>query len=102
MRNDEFNELKITNEGENFNFEFGPTQNSESTSYQDNSDALRDEVNDNPISNGSKRPKENKRKENNNNNTDNNSKTGAAAPLTFVVMALSAAAMCLAGKNKDR
>lgn len=68
MRNDEFNELKIINEGENFNFEFGPTQDSESTSYQDNSDAIRDEVNDNPISNGSKRPKENKRKENNNNN----------------------------------
>ena len=47
-------------------------------------------------------PSENKSNANNNNNTDNNSKTGAAAPLTFVVMALSAAAMCLAGKNKDR
>ena len=63
MRKDEFNELKIINEGENPDFEYGNTQDSESTSYQDNNDRLRDEINDNPTSNGSKRPYENKKKE---------------------------------------
>ena len=63
MRQDEFNEIKIINEGESLNFEFGKTPDSESASYQDNHDRIRDEVNDNPTSNGAKRSNENKQRE---------------------------------------
>jgi len=65
MRDDEFNFIKITNEGENPNFEFGATPSSESTSYSDNSDRFHDEVNDNPHSNDTNKnqEKEKERKE---------------------------------------
>ena len=65
MRDDEFNFIKITNEGENPNFEFGSTPSSESTSYSDNSDRFHDEINDNPHSNNTNKnqEKEKERKE---------------------------------------
>ena len=64
MKRDEFNVERITNEGKNPNFEFGSTQDAEFTSYSDNQEKIRDEVNDNPTSNDDKRPKkEEKRRE---------------------------------------
>ena len=64
MREDEYNELKIINEGGNPNFEYGETQDSESTSYKDNRDGNRDEVNDNPTSNDeNKSPEEHRKQE---------------------------------------
>ena len=48
---DEYNYVKVTNEGKNPSFEFGSTPNVESASYVDNHDQIRDEVNDNPASN---------------------------------------------------
>ena len=62
MARDEFNVERITNEGENPNFEFGNTQDNESTSYFDNDDRLRDEVNDNPTSNNENKSPEKKEK----------------------------------------
>jgi len=61
--NDEFNYVKITNEDESPNFEFGDTQKDETTSYHDNDDSLRDEVNDNPTTNSEKKPEEEQKKE---------------------------------------
>lgn len=64
--NDEFNYVKIINEDDNPNFEYGSTPKEESASYKDNSDRFRDEVNDNPASNNeNKSPakKEKRRKE---------------------------------------
>lgn len=62
MLRDEFNFERITNEGKNPNFEFGNTQDNESTSYLDNDDRLRDEVNDNPTSNDENKSSEKKEK----------------------------------------
>ena len=62
MREDEFNVEKVINEGENPDFEYGNTQDEESTSYFDNNDRLRDEVNDNPVNNGTTPPKKEKKK----------------------------------------
>ena len=45
MKNDEFNEIKITNEKEQYKIEFGKTQNSEFTFYNDNKREARDELN---------------------------------------------------------
>ncbi len=59
--NDEFNVEKITNEGVD-TFEFGGTQDGEYTSFSDNRDPLRDEVNDNPQVNDDHSPKEKERK----------------------------------------
>ena len=60
--NDEFNYIKIINEDENPNFEYGSTPKEESASYKDNSDQLRDEVNDNPTSNNENKSPEKKEK----------------------------------------
>ena len=46
MKKDEYNVVKITNEDENLSFEFGLTQKNESTSYPDNEDKRRDDLND--------------------------------------------------------
>ena len=62
MKKDEYNVEKIVNEGENLDFEYGNTQGEESTSYLDNDDRLKDEINDNPVDNGTKRPKKEKKK----------------------------------------
>ena len=51
MKKDEYNVVKITNEDENLSFEFGLTQKNESTSYPDNEDKRRDDLNDAPTSN---------------------------------------------------
>ena len=59
--NDEFNVEKITNEGVD-TFEFGGTQDGEYTSFSDNHDPLRDEVNDNPQVNDDHSPREKERK----------------------------------------
>lgn len=45
MKNDEFNEIKITNEKEQYKVEFGNTQNSEFTFYSENKREARDELN---------------------------------------------------------
>ncbi|MCR5185449.1 MAG: hypothetical protein K6C32_05195 [Bacilli bacterium] len=46
MRNDEFNEVKVTNNKESFSYEFSRVQKDESTSYKENKDNdLRDELN---------------------------------------------------------
>ena len=63
MRNDEFNEVKIVNEDENPNFEFGNTQDAEFTSYADNDNRLRDEINDNPHSNDVNKKEDEDRKD---------------------------------------
>ena len=72
---DEFNFIKITNEDENPNFEYGLTQEEESSSYVDNNDRLRDEVNDNPTSNTSNKPKkeEKRRREDKSSKKDDSS-----------------------------
>ena len=61
MKRDEYNVERITNEEDGLSFEFGSTQDEESTSYPDNRDKIRDEINDNPVNNGSKRPKKEKK-----------------------------------------
>lgn len=64
MRDDEFNFIEIKNEKDGFSsFEFGATQNEESTFFSDNKNDIKDELNDNPVSNNENKKKENKRKE---------------------------------------
>ena len=66
MRNDEFNNVPITNEDQGLpRFEFGETQRHESSSYLDNDAAPSDELNDNETSNdgNSKKPQEKKKQE---------------------------------------
>ena len=101
MARDEFNIEKITNEGENPNFEFGNTQDNESTSYFDNNDRLRDEINDNPASNNenkSPKKKEKRRKEKQkegSNKSSNGSRTASAGGVTAAGAAV-VAAVCVA------
>ena len=94
---DEFNELKIVNEDENLNFEFGPTPEEESASYSDNSDNLRDELNDNKIENSSnnKKKEEERKKENKNKqeNHDNKQSGGHSATSGTVATAGAVAAV---------
>lgn len=94
---DEFNELKIINEDENLNFEFGPTPVEESTSYSDNSDNLRDELNDNKVENSSdnKKKEEERKKENKNKqeNHDNKQSGGHSATSGTVATAGAVAAV---------
>ena len=47
MRNDEFNNVKVTNEKEPFSYEFGNSQNVEFTFFDEKKDALKDELNEN-------------------------------------------------------
>ena len=64
MRDEEFNYIEIKNERDGFSsFEFGHTQNNESTSFSDNKNNIKDELNDNPVSNNENKKKENKRRE---------------------------------------
>lgn len=64
MRDEEFNYIEIKNEREGFSsFEFGRTQNNELTSFSDNKNNIKDELNDNPVSNNENKKKENKRRE---------------------------------------
>lgn len=101
MAKDEFNVERITNEGKNPNFEFGNTQNNESTSYFDNDDRLRDEINDNPVSNNqnkSPEKKEKRRKEEQKEGSDK-SFNGSSASVAGSVTAAGAAvvaAVCVA------
>lgn len=94
---DEFNELKIVNEDENLNFEFGPTPEEESASYSDNSDNLRDELNDNKVENSSnnKKKEEERKKENKNKqeNHDNKQSGGHSATSGTVATAGAVAAV---------
>lgn len=94
---DEFNELKIVNEDENLNFEFGPTPEEESASYSDNSDNLRDELNDNKVENSSNNNKkvEERKKENKNKqeNHDNKQSGGHSATSGTVATAGAVAAV---------
>lgn len=100
MRKDEFNELKIVNEDENLNFEFGKTQDSESTSYIDNDDSLRDEINDNPTTNGQKSLNKNKKKERKDktksekdNSSSGSSGGGASASVGTTIATVAGASM---------
>lgn len=101
MAKDEFNIERITNEGKNPNFEFGNTQDNESTSYFDNDDRLRDEINDNPTFNSeNKSPdkKEKRRKEEQKEGSDK-SFNGSSASVAGGVTAAGAAvvaAVCIA------
>lgn len=101
MARDEFNIERITNEGKNPNFEFGNTQDNESTSYFDNDDRLRDEINDNPASNNenkSPEKKEKRRKEKQKEGSDkssNGSRTAGAGGVTAAGAAV-VAAVCVA------
>ena len=62
MKRDEFNELKIVNGDNDPSFEFGgPSQRREFTSYKENDDSFRDELNDVDVSNSGKRPKRERR-----------------------------------------
>ena len=94
MKNDEFNEVKIVNEGKNPDFEFGNTQDNESTSYFDNDDSLRDEVNDNPTSNNeNKTPekKEKRRKEEQKEESDKSSNGSSGSSASSSAGSLTAA-----------
>lgn len=64
MKDNEFNDIKITNEDEHFVSEFSPTQNNESTSYPDNKIDIKDEVNDNVIFNSANKEEKKRKKEN--------------------------------------
>ena len=108
MAKDEFNIERITNEGKNPNFEFGNTQDNESTSYFDNDDRLRDEINDNPTSNNenkSPEKKEKRRKEeqnkkegsNKSSNGSSNAGTHSAGGLAASSAAIVAAASIVVG-----
>ena len=103
---DEFNYVKIINEDENPNFEYGSTPNEESVSYKDNRDQLRDEVNDNPSSNNENKSskKEERRKEKqkeNSEKTKNSSKgssgSSSAGGLTAAGAAVVAAVCVVTG-----
>ena len=102
-RRDEFNIERITNEGKNPNFEFGNTQDNESTSYFDNDDRLRDEINDNPTSNNenkSPEKKEKRRKEEQkekSNKSSNGSSAAGAGKLTTAGAAVVTAVCVVAG-----
>ena len=69
---DEYNKLKITNEDKNPDFEFGNTPKDESESYFENSDNLRDEINDDNSSNGDKPKKDEQKKEKKRQSSNNN------------------------------
>jgi hypothetical protein len=99
MKKDEFNEVKIINEGENPSFEFGNTPESESFSYKENKDGLRDEVNDNRVENSSNSKKEEEKqrkdkKENQDNKSDRHGHGGASSSAA-TVGATAAAAACI-------
>ena len=108
MKNDEFNYVEIKNEREGFsNFEFGSTQNAEFTSYADNKNSVRDEVNDNPASNNenkSPEKKEKRRKEEQNrkeesdksSNGSSGSSASSSAGGVGAVGAAVSAAVCVA------
>ena len=103
MTRDEFNVERITNEGENPNFEFGNTQDNESTSYFDNDDRLRDEINDNPASNNENKSlekKEKRRKEeqkDGSNKSSNGSSATGAGSVTAAGAAVVAAVCVVTG-----
>ncbi|MDY6391944.1 MAG: InlB B-repeat-containing protein [Bacilli bacterium] len=91
--------MPIYNEDENLNFEFGHTQDSESTSYDDNSDRIRDGLNDDKIANEStsqgeskkkqtkKKPKEeNKSDKDGPSNSGNAGTTGSSLPTSVVTI----------------
>ena len=64
MKNDEYNVVKVTNERDGFSsFEFGKTQNDEVTSYKDNRNTLRDELNDSPVFNAEHRTSPKRKRE---------------------------------------
>ena len=96
MKRDEFNTLRITNEGKNPNFEFGSTQDNESTSYFDNDDRLRDEINDNPVLNESKKikeeQKERKDKSSKKEGSNKGSSSGGSSASTITTVATVAGA----------
>ena len=108
---DEFNKERIVNEEGFGSFEFGATQSEESTSYKDNSDRLRDEVNDNPSTNNeNKSPeKEERRREEQKDGSDKSSKSssksssggsssaGGAGGITAAGAAVAAAASIIVG-----
>ena len=82
---DEYNYVKVTNEGKNPSFEFGSTPSNESASYSDNRDQIRDEVNDNPASNDEnkapekeKERKQEEQKELEENKSSENSNSGSS------------------------
>lgn len=103
MARDEFNIERITNEGKNPNFEFGNTQDNESTSYFDNDDRLRDEINDNPASNNENKSPEKKKKrrkekqKERSNKSSNGSGTAGAGRVTAVGATVVAAVSIATG-----
>lgn len=96
MRKDEFNEVRIINEDENLNFEYGNTQDSESTSYNDNSDRLKDEINNNPASNESHKKSDNKKKERKDNKSNKGgSSKGGSSFVSSVATVVGASLICV-------
>ena len=95
MKRDEYNVEKIVNEGENLDFEYGNTQGEESTSYLDNDDRLKDEINDNPVNNETKRPKKEKkkRKQRSSKKETNQSPEGSISSATATVATVAGAAL---------
>ena len=80
MKNDEYNKVKITNEDTNPSFEFGNTQDAEFTSYHDNINKVRDEVNDNPASNYTNKKAERKQREKQENTSKGNASNSGSSP----------------------
>ena len=98
MRGDEFNSYNITNERDGFSdFEFGHTQNNESTFFKDNKTNIRDEVNDNPTSNTSNNPEkeEKRRKEDKSSKKDDSSggSSGSSSSVGTTVATVGGALM---------
>ena len=103
MKKDEFNEVKIINEGENPSFEFGNTPESESFSYSENKNKIRDEINDNRVENSSNSKKEEEQKKEKKENQDNKSDKhsgssfGASSGAATASVAAAAAACIVVG-----
>lgn len=100
MRDDEFNKVEITNEEENFSFEFGSTPNDESASYVDNHDQIRDEVNDNPSANDenkSSKKEERRKKEQKESSNKSSNGSSSASSMTAAGAAVVAAVCVVTG-----
>jgi uncharacterized repeat protein (TIGR02543 family) len=95
MRRDEFNIERIVNDGENPNFEYGKTQESESTSYKDNRNSIRDEINDNPALNITKKAKKERkeRKDKNSSNGDSSGGRGSFSSISTSIATIAGVSM---------
>ncbi len=96
----EFNEVKIVNEDSVDNFEFGSTPKADSASFEENKNKIRDEVNDNPVSNSDvkdEEKKEQKKKEDNSSKNNKSSNGSRGSSMASSVAVAAAASMVVVG-----